>query len=318
VQLAPRSRAYDPGARTGDAPLVSVIMNGFNSARYLAEAIDSVLAQTCARWEIVFWDNRSDDDTERIVRGYADERIRFFVAPYRMTLAEGRNGAIAQARGAWFAFLDCDDVWLPFKLERQLARAAAGDAADVGLVYARTLSFTSEGDQGETTYRYAGRPLPEGNLLRPLLLEGNLVPMVSAMVSREACEAVGAIPAHLTFAEDYWLFVAIAERFRVLCVQDVCCRYRVHEGAATVRNKLASHVESLGILEQWGASLAPRELAARRAVYRTLIGIERVRSQRRILAGLTEIVLHGSLPFLLRGSCAFLWRVLIRRQRPYA
>jgi len=284
-------------------PLVSVVMNGFNTARYLREAIDSVRAQTYPHWEIEYYDNQSEDDSEAIVASYGDARIRMRRAPRRLPLAEGRNEAIRGARGTWIAFLDCDDVWLPTKLERQVARIAGG----VGLVYARTMSFSARGDEGETTWQYAGRPLPEGDVVEALLLEGNLVPIVSAMVSREAYDAVGGIPAHLTFAEDYALFVAVAARYRVACVQEVLCRYRVHEASATYRNKLASHVEALEVLEQWAARLDPPRLAARRRVYHTLIGVEKARAGRRA-EGLREIVTRGSIPYLLRGALSLALR----------
>jgi glycosyltransferase involved in cell wall biosynthesis len=313
----------EPEAGTGAspgraAPLVSVIMNGFNSARYLREAIDSVLAQTYPHWELEFYDNRSEDDSLAIVRSYGDPRIRVRVSPRQLTLAEGRNAAIEGSRGEWIAFLDCDDIWMPRKLERQLARLAEDGGADVGLVYARTISFSHRGDEGETTYRYEGRALPEGSILRDLLLEGNLVPIVSALVSRVAYRASGGIPARLTFAEDYWLFTAIAARYRVLCVQEPLCRYRVHEQSATYRNKLASHVEALEVLEEWGAGLGAGDLEARRRAYQTLIGIETLRIPGRRLEGARRILARGSPAFLARGALSHLFRRYVRGRRSYS
>lgn len=310
-------------ARTDDAvgggaatPRVSVVMNGFNSARYLNDAIASLRQQTVADWEVVFWDNCSADETESIVRGYADSRLRFHRSPRPMSLAEGRNEAIRRARGQWIAFLDCDDLWEPDKLARQLHLATRHP--ELGLVYCRTRSFSARGDEGETTYRYADRPLPEGDVLRALLLEGNLIPIVSAMVSRRALDAVGPIPPHLTFAEDYWLFVAVASRFPVACVQDVCCHYRVHSGSATYRNKIASHREALEVMEAWGTVLSPAEFEARRRIYETLIGIEMFRLPGQRAAGLRRILGSGSLAFLLRGAASTAWRRLVRAQRPYS
>lgn len=301
----------------GGMPLVSVVMNGFNSARYLREAIASVLGQTYANWELEFFDNRSEDESEAIVASFGDPRIRFRRAPRRFTLAEGRNAAVEGSRGDWIAFLDCDDVWLARKLERQVARLREPGTADVGMVYARTMSFSARGDEGETTYRYAGRHLPEGRILPSLLREGNIVPIVSALVSRRAFDACGGIPARFTFAEDYWLFTAIAERYRVLCVQDVLCRYRVHEESATYRNKLASHREALEVLEAWGRHLPEAELRERRRVYHTLIGIETVRAGR-VGEGLREMLMQGSLAFLARGAASHALRRIARRERPYS
>lgn len=307
-------------SRDVDDPLISVVMNGFNSARYLAEALESVRSQSYARWELVFWDNCSEDDSERIVHGFRETRFRFLRAPRRMTLAAGRNAAVGQARGDWIAFLDCDDIWLPFKLERQIARlrSAPPGEREVGMVYGRTVSFSDRGDEGETTYQYEGRPLPEGDILRALLLEGNLVPIVSALVSRRAFDATGGIPERYTFAEDYWLFLAIAARYRVLCVQEPCCRYRIHEASATARNKLVSHEEALSVLREWGQHLHQRERLQREAIYHTLIGIELMRTRGRRIDGIARLLREGSLSFALHGSMRHLYRRHVRRKRPYA
>jgi glycosyltransferase involved in cell wall biosynthesis len=265
-----------------------------------------------------FYDNLSEDDSEAIVRSYGDPRIRFRRAARRLTLAEGRNAAIAGARGEWIAFLDCDDLWSPRKLELQVQRIAADTGGNVGMVYGRTLSFSSRGNEGETTYRYEGVDLPEGHILRPLLLEGNLVPLVSALVSREAFDRCGPIPARFTFAEEYWLFVSIASVYRVLCVQETCCHYRVHDGSATFRNKLASHRESLEILEEWARYLQPREVARRQRIYQTLIGLEMLRLPGQAWAGLRRMLVQGSLPFLVRGTFSHALRRYVRRRRSYS
>lgn len=300
------------------APFVSIVMNGFNSAAYLQEALDSVLAQTFSDWELIFWDNQSTDDSERIVRSVGDPRIRFYGAPRRMTLAEGRNEAIAITSGDWIAFLDCDDRWTRDKLARQVERLREHGSARIGIVYARTLSFSARGPEGETIYRYTGRQLPEGWIVRQLLLEGNLIPIVSAMVSREAVATVGPIPAEFTFAEDYYLFTAIAERFEVLCVQAPCCEYRVHPDSATARNKLTGHREGLAVVERFAHLLAPAELRRRRAIYGTLIGIEMARSDGKLVAGIVHGFRHGSLRFLLQGLARTFVRRWILRRRPYS
>lgn len=299
-------------------PFISIVMNGYNSAVYLQEALDSALAQTSTDWELIFWDNQSEDDSERIVRAVGDERIHFHCAPRRMTLGEGRNEAIAQTSGAWIAFLDCDDRWAPDKLARQVDRLRQHGAAQVGLVYARTLSFSARGSEGETTYRYSGRTLPEGRIVRHLLLEGNLIPLVSALVSRDAIEAVGPIPAEFTFAEDYYLFTAIAERFDILCVQEICCEYRVHPDSTTARNKLSSHREALMVVDRFAHLLSPRELRGRRAVYGTLIAIEMARKKGQRLSGIAYFFKHGSTSFLLQGFMRTFFRRFILRHRPYS
>lgn len=103
--------------------LVSVITPTFNSTRFVEHTIQSVLAQTMPRWELVIVDDHSRDDTAALLRTLAaqDARIRVEILPTNQGPAAARNRAIELARGRYLAFLDSDDLWEPAKLERQLA-----------------------------------------------------------------------------------------------------------------------------------------------------------------------------------------------------
>ena len=98
---------------------VSVIMNCFNGEKYLAEAIETVYSQTYKNWEIIFWDNASKDKSAEIARSY-DDKLKYFRGENNVKLYQARNFAISQATGEYIAFLDCDDMWLPDKLEKQV------------------------------------------------------------------------------------------------------------------------------------------------------------------------------------------------------
>ena len=102
-------------------PLVSVIMNAYYSEEFLAEAIASVVAQTYSNWEIILWENESSDGTREIAESFNDPRIRYFFAPDKVSLYESRMNAFKKARGEFVAFLDCDDLWMPEKLDSQVA-----------------------------------------------------------------------------------------------------------------------------------------------------------------------------------------------------
>jgi len=96
-------------------------MNGYYSGEFLAEAIASVLAQTYSNWEIILWENESSDGTREIAESLNDPRIRYFFAPDKVSLYESRMNAFKKARGEFVAFLDCDDLWMPEKLDSQVA-----------------------------------------------------------------------------------------------------------------------------------------------------------------------------------------------------
>jgi glycosyltransferase involved in cell wall biosynthesis len=104
--------------------LVSVITPNYNCAPYIARAIESVRAQTFRDWELLIVDDCSTDGSADIAAGYAekDRRIRLLHTPsHSGSPLAPRNLALRMARGRYIAFLDSDDLWLPGKLERQLA-----------------------------------------------------------------------------------------------------------------------------------------------------------------------------------------------------
>ena len=103
-----------------DYGLVSIIMPNYNSAKFIKDTIDSVVAQTYQNWELLFVDDCSTDKSLEIVRSFEDERIRIFQNDINSGAAVSRNYALREARGKWIAFLDSDDLWENKKLEKQL------------------------------------------------------------------------------------------------------------------------------------------------------------------------------------------------------
>jgi glycosyltransferase involved in cell wall biosynthesis len=121
-------------------PLVSVITIFLDEERFLAEAVESVLAQTHAAWELLLCDDGSTDGSTAAARKYAathPERIRYLEHPGHANrgMSATRNLGIAQAKGEFIAFLDADDVWTPDKLERQVA--ILGEHPEAAGVYGR-------------------------------------------------------------------------------------------------------------------------------------------------------------------------------------
>ncbi len=119
--------------------LISIIMPAYNSEAYIAQSIESVLAQTWTQWELIVIDDGSSDQTVEIVRSYAlkHPQIRFFKNRQNIGVARTRNAGIRQAAGLWIAFLDSDDCWAPQKLEKQirLARERSADFLFTGSAF---------------------------------------------------------------------------------------------------------------------------------------------------------------------------------------
>lgn len=105
-----------------DYGLVSIITPTFNSEKYIKETIQSVINQTYQNWELLITDDCSTDNTIEIIMSYCelDKRIKLFKLNKNSGAGTARNNSIKEAQGEYMAFLDSDDLWLPYKLERQI------------------------------------------------------------------------------------------------------------------------------------------------------------------------------------------------------
>ena len=99
---------------------VSIIMNCYNGEKFLSEALNSVVNQSYKNWELIFFDNCSNDKSKNICRKFKDKRIKYFKSTSKIKLGLARRKALAKARGEFTAFLDVDDIWKKNKLSKQL------------------------------------------------------------------------------------------------------------------------------------------------------------------------------------------------------
>ena len=100
--------------------LVSIIMPSYNTAKYISDSIESVIAQTYTDWELIIVDDCSTDDSLKVIRSFNDARIVVLQNEKNSGAAISRNYALREAKGKWIAFLDSDDMWTPEKLEKQI------------------------------------------------------------------------------------------------------------------------------------------------------------------------------------------------------
>lgn len=102
--------------------LVSIIMPSWNTARFIGKSIKCIIDQTYQNWELLIVDDCSTDNTDDVVKPYlSDPRIKYFKNEKNSGAALTRNRAMREAQGEWIAFLDSDDLWMPEKLEKQIA-----------------------------------------------------------------------------------------------------------------------------------------------------------------------------------------------------
>lgn len=205
---------------------VSVVIPTYNYGRFIAEAIESALAQTLRPSEIVVVDDGSTDDTERIVGAFG-ERVRY-VRQENAGVCAARNRGVAESKGDIIAFLDADDRLEPTAIEKQAAFFE--NDAEIGLVYCGVREFDSE--SGETLKLFldgAGDRVAENLLLwqEPVIAAPGLV-----VVSRKAFGDVGGFDTQMKVGEDWDFCYRVAQKFKIGFVPEPLVNYRIHSAAA--------------------------------------------------------------------------------------
>lgn len=163
-------------------PEVSIIINCYNGAKYLRRCIGSIYSQTYQDWEIVFWDNRSTDNSSEIARSY-DTRLKYYLSDTHDNLGKARRKAFEVATGKWVAFLDVDDFWFPDKLEIQMN---AIDGGSFAICASGVLEILENGG----FIRNMTHTLQSGDWIK-YQLSGNLFNMVTTLVNKKVALTCG-------------------------------------------------------------------------------------------------------------------------------
>lgn len=213
-------------------------MNCLNCEKYLRDALDSAYAQTYPHWEIIFWDNASTDGSGEIAQSY-DHRLRYFKGEETIPLGAARNKALGQARGEYIAFLDCDDLWLPEKLEKQIPLF---EDPEVGLVFCDTIFF-NDNNYEERLYRR--RKYVTGKCFSALLMD-NFLAMPSVVIRRMALDEQSEwFDPRFSMNEEADLFIRIAYKWHLAMVNEPLAKWRIHPGSLTW-HKFSGFADELG------------------------------------------------------------------------
>lgn len=251
-------------------PKVSAIMIFLNGERFIAEAIDSVLGQTLADWELILVDDGTTDGATAIAKSYAaryPERIRYTEHPGHVNrgMSASRNAGLRLARGENVAFLDADDIWLPRRLEAHVA--LLDRHPEVALITGRTLWWRSwMTDPGPRwpwertdTPSFGGLPLhqviePPAVAISFLERRGATLPGICSLTARrEAVLAVGGFnDSFRTLYEDQVFLFRMCLRHRVWATDEVLDCYRQHpDSTCHQEGQLAGDARARPIFLAW-------------------------------------------------------------------
>lgn len=221
--------------------IVTAVIPCYNAAAFLADALESVHAQTLPVAETLVVDDGSTDDSVAIAERFG---ARVLSTGGQRGPSTARNLGARAAETPYVAFLDADDCWLPRHCETLIPLLQA--SPDAAAAFGRIQQFGPGGDI-PTPRRTA--ILKEGAL--PELLLDNTIPQSAAIVDRAKFFQAGGYRDEMRHAEDYDLWLRLAEQHSIVASDDVTCRYRVHPGQATAAVSLMHQ-------SAWEARMASR------------------------------------------------------------
>lgn len=201
-------------------PAVTVLMSVYNGEKYLREAIDSILNQTFNDFIFLIIDDGSTDRSAEVMRSYSDQRIQFIQNKSNLGLTRSLNEGLQLATCKYIARQDADDISLPGRLEKQIR--FLDEHMDVGLVSSSYIKINVDGEE------IGFKKLPaEDNEIRERLLRFNCFCHPSAVFRKECVERVGAYRVIFEAAQDYDLWLRIAEEYEVANIEEPLCKWRI-------------------------------------------------------------------------------------------
>jgi len=194
--------------------------------------------QTYENWELIFWDNRSEDKSAKIFKSYNDKRFKYYYASQHTFLSEARNEAIKRSSGEFIAFLDTDDFWEKDKLELQLPLFKD---SKVGVVYGNLFIVN---EKLNTKKIFLKRKKPKGFILGELLK--NYCTLLVTLVVRKSFldnyQPVFDNSFHI--AGDFDLMIRMSVKYKFDCVEKPIATYRVHRKNESLLNR-SRHIKEL-------------------------------------------------------------------------
>ena len=219
-------------------PLVSVIMNCYNGETYLADAVNSILSQTYKNFEVIFWDNQSNDNSAFIYKGFKDKRLKYYYAKKHTSLYQARNLAIKKAKGKLIAFLDTDDIWLKDKLSSQIEKFKN---KKINLVYSNYYILNQVTGFKKIAYK---DNLPEGIIYKELL-KNYFLGIGTVLIKKDIIlKRKNFFNEIYNIIGDFDSFIRISKNNYFSCIQHPLSIYRIHKKSFSNKN-YKMHIDEL-------------------------------------------------------------------------
>jgi len=213
--------------------LVSIIMTCHNGEAFLDEALRSIINQTYLNWELIFYDNYSNDKSREILSSFKEKRIKYFKTDELVNLGTVRNLAYSKCNGSFICFLDVDDYWSEEKLEKQIRKFELNNKTDV--VYSNFFRIEKDKVNKNKMDLYKGFLLKE--IMKSYFEGSPLTPWLTLMIKKSSMDKLDHsfdIKTHIS--SDFDLIIRLAEFSNFDYVEECLAYYRLHENNESKNN----------------------------------------------------------------------------------
>ncbi len=218
-------------------PLVSVIMNCHNGAKYLKDSVESLISQTYKNWELIFWDNKSFDSSKKIIKKFKDKRIKYFKSEKFQNLYHSRNLAIKKAKGKYVGFLDVDDLWERNKLKKQMKYFL--ENKDTKVIYSNFFLINQIKKKKKIGYKSL---LPAGFITQKIL-NNYSVGIVTTILEKDIFKKYK-FNNKYNIIGDFDFFIKISQKYKFGSIQSPLASYRVHDSNLSGK-RIDLHIKEL-------------------------------------------------------------------------
>ncbi len=217
--------------------LVSVIMNCHNGEKFLNDSVKSVINQTYQNWELIFFDNASNDNSKKIIQGFKENRIKYFFSKKFLNLYAARNEAIEKSNGKYISFLDIDDYWAPNKLVEQVKFLE--NNKEYKIVYS---NYYVQNDKKRKKFIKYQNQLPSG-LIAQKLLDKYCVGILTVLLEKRFFEK-NYFNSNFNIIGDFDFIINLSKKFKIGSIQEPLANYRLHENNFSTK-KIELHKKEL-------------------------------------------------------------------------
>ena len=217
--------------------LVSIILNCYNGEKYLEDALKTVINQSYDNWELIFWDNRSTDNSKKIFDSFESEKFRYFYSNKHTPLYEARNLALKECRGKYIAFIDSDDYWETNKLEKQISLF---ENKRVGVVYGNLWIYNEKLKKKKL---FSKNLLLKGKVFDKIFSDYKIGVITSVLKKETLIQNNIKFESSYNHIGDFDLFIKLSMICEFDAIQEPVATYRVHGENLSLKNREKEIIE---------------------------------------------------------------------------